>query len=68
MNKTLLGLTRAHIDASRHAQRSRRRYWMVGTHPLIAGSSNGVDALVIADSGAFFSTVSRERAEKFKLN
>jgi hypothetical protein len=41
---------------------------MVGTHPLIAGSSNGVDALVIADSGAFFSTVSRERAEKFKLN
>jgi tetratricopeptide (TPR) repeat protein/predicted aspartyl protease len=40
---------------------------MVGTQPLIAGSINGVDALFIADSGAFFSTLSRASAEKFKL-
>jgi tetratricopeptide (TPR) repeat protein len=41
---------------------------MVGTKPLIAGSVNGVDALFIADSGAFFSTLSLESAEKFKLS
>jgi len=41
---------------------------MAGTHPLIAGSINGIEARFIADSGAFFSTLSRESAEKFNLS
>ncbi|HZO22020.1 MAG TPA: aspartyl protease family protein [Steroidobacteraceae bacterium] len=40
---------------------------MSGTRPLIAGSINGVDALFMADSGAFFSVISHERAESYKL-
>src|ERR1700688_3025467 len=40
---------------------------MLDTRPLIAGSINGIDALFVADSGAFFSTLSRESAEKFNL-
>ena len=38
---------------------------MAGTKPLIAGSINGIDALFIADSGAFFSMLSYESAKKF---
>ena len=40
---------------------------MMGTRPVIAGSVNGVDALFIADSGAPFSTLTRDAGEKFKL-
>jgi tetratricopeptide (TPR) repeat protein len=40
---------------------------MVGTRPVVAGSVNGVDALFVADSGAFFSMLTREAAERFKL-
>jgi tetratricopeptide (TPR) repeat protein len=40
---------------------------MASTRPLVAGSVNGNEALFIADSGAFFSTLTRDAAEKFKL-
>ena len=41
---------------------------MFGTQPFIAGSINGMNALFIADSGAFFSTLPRESAEKFNMS
>jgi tetratricopeptide (TPR) repeat protein len=41
---------------------------MFGTRPLIAGSINGMNALFVADSGAFFSTLSLESAEKFNMS
>jgi tetratricopeptide (TPR) repeat protein/predicted aspartyl protease len=40
---------------------------MVGTRPLIAGTINGSPARFLADSGAFFSMISRNSAEKFGL-
>ena len=40
---------------------------MAGTRPIIAGSINGVDAHFAADSGSFYSAVSRESADKFHL-
>ena len=40
---------------------------MVDTRPMIAGSINGVDGVFLADSGSFFSMLTRESAEKFKL-
>ena len=40
---------------------------MVDTRPFITGSINGVSAFFVADSGAFFSMLSRESAEKFNL-
>jgi hypothetical protein len=41
---------------------------MFGTQPFIAGAINGMNALFIADSGAFFSTLPRESAEKFNMS
>jgi tetratricopeptide (TPR) repeat protein len=40
---------------------------MLGGHPLIAGSINGVDATFMADSGAFYSMLTAASAEKFHL-
>jgi tetratricopeptide (TPR) repeat protein len=40
---------------------------MADTRPLIAGSVNGVDALFLADSGAFFSMLSLDSTQRFKL-
>lgn len=40
---------------------------MAGTRPLVAGTVNGNAARFIADSGAFFSTLTREAADKFKV-
>src|SRR5438874_2681679 len=40
---------------------------MRGTQPLIAGTINGIDALFIADSGAFFSMLSVQSAQKYNL-
>ncbi|HET9388111.1 MAG TPA: aspartyl protease family protein [Steroidobacteraceae bacterium] len=40
---------------------------MSGTTPLIAGSINGADATFIADSGAFFATMSLRRAHEYGL-
>jgi tetratricopeptide (TPR) repeat protein len=40
---------------------------MSGTTPLIAGAINGVGGLFIADSGAFFSMLTRESAARLKL-
>jgi tetratricopeptide (TPR) repeat protein len=40
---------------------------MSGGHALISGSINGVDAVFMADSGAFYSMLSAGSAEKFRL-
>lgn len=40
---------------------------MVGTRPLISGTINGKPARFLADSGAFFSLLSRQSAEKHGL-
>jgi tetratricopeptide (TPR) repeat protein/predicted aspartyl protease len=40
---------------------------MAGTHPLVAGTVNGTDARFLADSGAFFSILTRDSAAKYKL-
>ena len=40
---------------------------MAGTRPLVAGSINGVGAFFIADSGAFYSMLTREGAQSLKL-
>ena len=40
---------------------------MAGAKPLIAGSINGVDALLVADSGALFSVLSRDSVGKFSI-
>lgn len=49
------------------AQYAQLPVTMSGTAPLIAGSINGIDALFIADSGSFFSALSAESAQRFKL-
>src|SRR5260370_35991001 len=40
---------------------------MVGTRPLVHASINGTDALFLADSGAFFSSLTTAAASEFKL-
>jgi predicted aspartyl protease len=40
---------------------------MIGLRPVVHAQINGADALFIADSGAFFSTLSSAAAERFKL-
>jgi len=40
---------------------------MSGTRPLVAGTINGADARFLADSGAFFSSMGRESAARYKL-
>jgi tetratricopeptide (TPR) repeat protein len=40
---------------------------MAGARPLVTGSINGIEARFIADSGMFFSLLTREGAEKFQL-
>jgi tetratricopeptide (TPR) repeat protein len=40
---------------------------MADTRPFIAGSINGVPATFVADSGSFFSIVTRASAQRFKL-
>ena len=40
---------------------------MMGTRPIVAGSINGEKARFLADSGAFFSVLSRESAARFNL-
>jgi len=41
---------------------------MAGTRPLVAGTVNGQQARFLAGSGAFFSVLTRDGAEKFKLH
>lgn len=40
---------------------------MAGTRPLISGTINGSPARFLADSGAFFSVLSRDAVEKYAL-
>src|SRR5882757_3552154 len=59
-------------EAAKEQKCSLQRYaelpvTMSGTRPLIAGSINGVNALFLIDSGAPFSTLANEAAEKFHL-
>jgi tetratricopeptide (TPR) repeat protein len=41
---------------------------MIDMHPMVTAQINGVDALFIADSGAFYSMLSPASAAEFKLN
>jgi tetratricopeptide (TPR) repeat protein/predicted aspartyl protease len=41
---------------------------MIDMHPMVKAQINGVDALFIADSGAFYSMLSHAAAAEFKLN
>jgi tetratricopeptide (TPR) repeat protein len=41
---------------------------MVDMHPMVTAQINGVDAMFIADSGAFYSMLSPAAAAEFKLN
>jgi tetratricopeptide (TPR) repeat protein/predicted aspartyl protease len=41
---------------------------MIDMHPMVKAQINGVDALFIADSGAFYSMLSPASAAEFKLN
>jgi tetratricopeptide (TPR) repeat protein/predicted aspartyl protease len=41
---------------------------MIDMHPMVTAQINGVDALFIADSGAFYSILSPASAAEFKLN
>ncbi|MGC1303812.1 MAG: retropepsin-like aspartic protease, partial [Caulobacteraceae bacterium] len=41
---------------------------MVGRRPVVSAKINGMDALFVADSGAFFSTITHANAEKYKLS
>jgi len=40
---------------------------MVDTRPVVTGSVNGFGALFVADSGAFFSMLTRESARRFQM-
>ena len=40
---------------------------MLGTRPMVHAAINGTDALFIADSGAFFNTLTPAAAEQLKL-
>jgi tetratricopeptide (TPR) repeat protein/predicted aspartyl protease len=41
---------------------------MIDMHPMVTAQINGVDAMFIADSGAFYSILSPAGAAEFKLN
>jgi predicted aspartyl protease/tetratricopeptide (TPR) repeat protein len=40
---------------------------MIGSQPMVMAQINGVDAMFVADSGAFFSMISAASAAQFKL-
>jgi hypothetical protein len=41
---------------------------MIDMHPMVTAQINGVEAMFIADSGAFYSMLSRASAAEFKLS
>jgi tetratricopeptide (TPR) repeat protein/predicted aspartyl protease len=62
---TLVGLTHAaECQMSRYAEMP---VTMNATRPLVTGSINGISGQFDADSGSFFSMLSRETAERLKL-
>jgi hypothetical protein len=63
----LLGYAPAHAQQCKLQQLGELPVTMRGTRPLVHAGINGSDALFIADSGAFYSTLTAAAAEKYKL-
>jgi tetratricopeptide (TPR) repeat protein len=64
---TALGATAAHAEPCEIARFPDIPVTMSGLQPMVHAQINGQDALLIADSGAFFSTLTAAAVEQFHL-
>jgi tetratricopeptide (TPR) repeat protein/predicted aspartyl protease len=64
---TALGATAAHAEPCTIARFPDLQVTMRGLQPMVHVQLNGQDALLIADSGAFFSTLTQAAVEQFHL-
>lgn len=60
-------VTAAHAEPCTIARSADIPVTMSGLRPMVHAQINGQDALLLADSGAFFSTLTQAAAEKFHL-
>jgi tetratricopeptide (TPR) repeat protein/predicted aspartyl protease len=77
MNRKSLGLTLAALLLALPAHAAEKKcvlqrvaempVTMLGTRPLVSGTINGKPARFLADSGAFFSVLPRESADRYGL-
>jgi predicted aspartyl protease len=63
----LMAHTSAHAEQCQLGKLGELPVTMRGTRPLVHAGINGQDALFLADSGAFYSTLTRAAAEAHKL-
>ena len=63
----LIAYTAAHAEQCKLGQLGELPVTLRGTWPLVHAGINGTDALFIADSGAFYSTLTKGAAEAHKL-
>jgi tetratricopeptide (TPR) repeat protein/predicted aspartyl protease len=64
---TALGATAAHAEPCKIARFPDIPVTMSGLRPMVRVQFNGQDALLLADSGAFFSTLAQAAVEQFHL-
>jgi len=64
---TALGATAAHAEPCKIARFPDIPVTMSGLRPMVRVQFNGQDAWLIADSGAFFSTLTQAAVEQFHL-